>query len=285
MIGYYFNHPASRMPPPTSGYLHGKTPSFACQADPRFSYCLYVPRGYAERSPAVRMLVVIHDTLRNNQSLRDLFADYAEQSNTIVVAPLFPAGIGTPDDLDHYKYLRFRDIRFDEILLAMTAEVAARYGVSDARFALFGFSGGAHFAHRFLYLEPARLSRLVVAAPGSVTLPVTDYRWWPGLGDFEAVFGRPVPWDALKQVPVHLVVGANDTNPGGTIQSKDHPNWVDGACAAGGNRVERLKSLHEHLKRVGASASYEELPGVGHEMGPVAQAAISFLEGSTPRPA
>lgn len=261
-----------------SSYHLGKTASFACQADPRFSYCLYVPRGYAQRLPAARMLVAIHDTLRSNQALRDLFADHAERTNSIVLAPLFPAGIGTPDDLDHYKYLRFRDIRFDEVLLAMVAEVGARYGVGASRFSLFGFSGGAHFAHRLLYVEPARISRLVVASPGAVTLPVEDYPWWPGLADFEQVFGRPVAWDAVKRVDTHLIVGARDINPDGIVTSRDHPQWVEGADAAGANRVERLKSLHEHLKRRGANVGFEELPGVAHDIAPVAAAAIRFLE-------
>ena len=272
------------MIPSISGYMIGRTPSFACRADQRFSYCLYVPTTFSTRRPE-RMLVAMHDTLRNNQLLRDRFAEFAESTNTLVVAPLFPAGIVVPNDLDNYKYLRFADIRFDELLLQMTAEVAQRYGVDDARFSLFGFSGGAHFAHRFLYVHPQRLTSVVVAAPGSVTLPVNDYRWWAGLADFEQVFGRPVPWDRVRQVPIHLVVGSADTDPGGIVQSKDHPNWVQGAAAAGNNRVERLKSLHTHLRRLDTRVSFEELAGVGHEIGPVVQAAIRFLEGSAPRPA
>lgn len=268
-------------PPP---YFTGRTPAVACQADQRFSYCLYVPEAAVEQGPEkVRMLVVIHDTLRNNQALRDAFVELAESTRTIVVAPLFPAGIEEPGNLDNYKYLRYRGIRFDELLLAMTGEVAARYGVSDARFMLFGFSGGAHFAHRFLYAHPSRLSAAVAAAPGSVTLPVEDYRWWPGIGGFEETFGKPVDWTALRRVPLHLVVGALDTDPGGIVQSQDHPNWVEGAAAAGTNRVERLRSLHTALKARGASVSIEELAGAGHELGPVTEAAIRFLKG-LPRP-
>jgi len=261
-----------------SPYLLGKTPSFTCQADALFSYCLYVPRDYAERPRPARMLVAIHDTLRNNQALRDLFSDYAERNNVVVLAPLFPAALGSPPELDHYKYLRSRDVRFDELLLSMAEEVASFYRIDASRFDLFGFSGGGHFAHRFLYAQPARISRLVAASPGSVTLPVEDYRWWPGLGGFDKVFGRPVPWDDVKRVPAHLVVGANDTHPGGIIQSRDHPKWIEGADAAGANRVERLKSLHEHLTRRGARVSFEQLAGVAHEAAPVVTAAVRFFE-------
>jgi poly(3-hydroxybutyrate) depolymerase len=257
----------------TPGYFTGKTPSFACQADPRFSYCLYVPR----QAPVRSMLVAVHDTLRNNQALRDAFAEHAEASGTLVLAPLFPAGIGSPHDLDDYKYLHSGGVRYDEVLMAMVDEVASRHAVDAARFALFGFSGGAHFAHRLLYLRPERLAALVIAAPGSVTLPDARLRWWAGLADFETRFGRPVDWDALRQVPVHLVVGAADTDPAGTIGSPDHPLWVEGADTAGANRVERLHTLHSQLLALQCKATLETLPGVGHVVDPAVAAAIRFF--------
>lgn len=262
-----------------TGYWLGRTPTIACQADQRFSYCLYVPPAYAQRAEPPKLLVVLHDTLRNHQALRDAFAVYAERANVIVLAPLFPAGIGTPDDLDHYKYLRYGDIHFDQLLLAMTAEVAAKYGVSDTRFALFGFSGGAHFAHRFLYLQPHRLASVVAGSPGSVTLPTEDYDWWPGLGGFAAIFGRPVDWDQVRAVPTCLVVGADDVNTRGIVSSADHPNWVEGANAAGTNRVERLRTLHRCLRERGVDATLKVLDNVGHSVDPIIEAAIAYFEG------
>lgn len=261
-----------------TGYWLGRTPTIACQADQRFSYCLYVPAKYAERAERPTLLVALHDTLRNHQALRDAFSEHAERTNAIVVAPLFPAGIGEANDLDHYKYLRFRDIHFDELLLAMTREVSARYGVDGERFALFGFSGGAHFAHRFLYAHPGHLESLVVGSPGSVTLPSEDYAWWPGLSDFAAIFGRPVDWERVRKVPTYLVVGAKDVNPHGIVNSEDHPNWVDGANAAGANRVERLRALHAHLAKRQDDVTFEALAGVRHEIDPIVKAAIGFLE-------
>lgn len=262
------------MSPRPLGYFAGRTPSFACQADPRFSCCLYVPRTTRPRS----LLVAVHDTLRNNQALRDLFVEYAEASGTLVLAPLFPAGIGDANELDDYKYLRGRDVHYDEVLLAMVGEVSARYAVDGSQFALFGFSGGAHFAHRFLYLRPERLSAVVVAAPGSVTLPDARLHWWAGLADFEARFGRPVDWDALRRVAAHLVVGADDTDPAGTIRAPDHPHWMEGADAAGSNRVERLRALHAQLLAHECKVSFEALPGEGHVVEPIVAAAIRFFD-------
>src|SRR5687768_10722019 len=183
-----------------TGYWLGRTPTVACRSDQRFSYCLYVPPGYSQRPERPTLLVVLHDTLRNHQALRESFVQYAERSNTIVLAPLFPAGIGAPEDLDHYKYLRFGDIHYDTLLLAMAAEVAEKYRIDASRFSMFGFSGGAHFAHRFLYVHPERLAALVIGSPGSVTLPTEEHAWWPGLKDFAARFGRRVHWEDRKSV-------------------------------------------------------------------------------------
>lgn len=257
----------------------GRTTSFASQADQRFSYCLHVPKAWGDQPAATRLLVAMHDSLRDNAALRDRFSEYAEASNTLVLAPLFPAAIEAPDDVDNFKYLRFRDIRFDEILLAMVEEIAARYRVRPETFTLFGFSGGAHFSHRMLYAHPSRLEAVIAASPGSVTLPTEEHAWWPGLRDFADVFGRPVDWDAARRVPVHLIVGAEDTDPNGIVRSRESPSWREGADAAGANRVERLRSLHAQLNAKGVAASFEALEGVAHEAGPVVEAAIRFLRG------
>jgi predicted esterase len=259
-----------------SHYFVGKTPSIACQADPRFSYCLFVPAGYRERALQPRILVAVHGTDRINQHLRDHFAEFAEATNTIVIAPLFPGGLLVPDDLDNYKYLSFRGIRFDQVVLAMVEQVASRYQLDASTFMLFGFSGGAHFAHRFFYVCPERLSAVVVAAPGSVTLPNTDRPWWPGLRDYAAIFGRDIPWVEMSKVPIHLVVGSRDTNTFEIVTSREHPNWVEGATAAGANRIERLQSLYRELFALQMQVTHEEVPGVGHELVPLVQAAVRF---------
>ena len=79
-------------------------------------------------------------------------------------------------------------------------------------------------------------------------------------------------------MPAHLIVGSDDTNPRGIVQSKDNPNWVEGAGAAGSNRVERLRTLHAQLKKRGARVTFEELAGVGHELEPVVVAAVRYFE-------
>lgn len=263
---------------PLSVFHFGKTASFACQFDQRFSYCLHVPRSFNVALPMrPRVLVAVHDTARHNQSLRDQFADFAEASGTIVLCPLFPGNVGIDDDLDGYKYLRYADVRYDQVLIAMVEEVAGRYGFEAPKFMLFGFSGGGHFAHRFAYLHPELVTAAVVASPGSVTLPVKQYQWWVGVGDFSQRFGKAFDLECLRRVRMHLVVGANDTNPAGIVQSPESKNWVPGADATGTNRVERLHTLYRHLLEKRVPVSLEVVDGVGHEVGPIVTAAIRFF--------
>lgn len=262
---------------PLSPYQLGKTVSFASQTDPRFSFCLYVPPSYRSAASGP-ILVTVHGTDRNNQSLRDLFCDFADETNSIVLSPLFPVGVEA-NDLDNYKYLGGPGIRFDELLLSMVDEVSQRYEVDGSRFLLFGFSGGAHLAHRMLYVHPERLRAVVVGAPGGVTLPDQRLAWWAGVKDYAELFGRAVPWERMREIPVHLVVGAEDTDPKGTIQNRHDPRWIDGADQAGSHRVARLRSLYQQLHSAGLQVSLDMLDGVRHELAPVAAEGIRFFRG------
>ncbi|WP_425450163.1 hypothetical protein, partial [Virgifigura deserti] len=136
-------------------YDVGATPFFACQADQRVSYCLYVPRDYAiDGTASYDLLVIMHGTGRLAAAYRDDFAKFAEEQGVIILAPLFPAGLVEPYELSNYKLLRYHDLAFDRLLLSMVAEVRERYRLAGERFLLYGFSGGGHFTHRFLYLHP-----------------------------------------------------------------------------------------------------------------------------------
>ena len=154
-----------------SYYDFGRTTVYACQADPRFSYCAYVPENYKEDAEnRYALAVVVHGTDRGMVAYREHFIDFAEANDCIVLAPLFPVGIPSQGDLSNYKLIRAGDIRFDHVLLAMVEELARKYRVDAERFLLYGFSGGGHFAHRFFYLHPKRLAGVSIGAPGVVTL-------------------------------------------------------------------------------------------------------------------
>jgi poly(3-hydroxybutyrate) depolymerase len=149
----------------------GSTSSYACQYDQRFSYYAYIPSSYDENlNIDYPLAVIVHGNERAAQKYRSVFKDFAEANQTIILAPLFPCGIIEPYDMDNYKFIKFHDIRFDYVLLAMVDELAEKYRIDHSQFLLHGFSGGGQFVHRFYYLHPDRLLGVSIGAPGRLTL-------------------------------------------------------------------------------------------------------------------
>jgi len=257
-----------------SYYDFGRTTVYACQADQRFSYCTYVPDDYDEGADKrYALAVVVHGTERGMITYRDRFIDFAEESGCIVLAPLFPAGISEPGELSGYKLLRAGDIRYDQILLAMIDEIAAKYRLLGSRFLLYGFSGGGHFVHRFFHLYPERLAGVSIGAPGVVTLLDSGRDFWVGVRDQQQLFGRGVDLDAMRRVPVHMVIGAEDKETWEiTIRPGDRW-WMEGADLAGADRQDRMRALRQSYARHGIAVRQDVVPGAGHDgsavLGPV----------------
>ena len=256
----------------------GATTVYACGLDQRFSYCAYVPEGYDEdgtdRWP---LAVVVHGTERGMQRYRDGFADFAERHGVIVLAPLFPVGITEPGDLSSYKLLRAGDLHYDAVLLAMIAETQARYRIEGDRVLMYGFSGGGHFTHRFLYLHPERLLGASIGAPGVVTLLDFEHDWWVGVRNFEAVFGKKLDLDAIRRVPVQMVIGGDDTETWEITIKPGDAWWMPGADMAGANRQDRMRSLRRSLESQGVAVQQDTVPGIGHDDRQLLGAVKSFF--------
>ena len=268
-------------------YGIGPTTLFASRADQRFSFCLYVPTSYqGTGTKPYPLAVIVHGTNRPALHYRDAFADFAESQDCVVLAPLFPGGIGQPGEIHNYKFIKFGDIRFDLVLLAMIDEVAEVYRIDKRRFLLHGFSGGGQFAHRFFYLHPERLLGISIGAPGVVTLLDEHRDWWVGVRTLEQEFGRPLDREAMRQVPVQMVIGAEDTDNWDIILAPDSPlwqaYWMPGANDAGQTRVARLEALRESFERFGIAVRFDVVQGVAHEgfkiLEPVKEFFASALE-------
>ena len=230
------------------------TPVYASRVDQRFGFCLFVPDDLGPgRAPLV---VVQHGTDRDFMHDRDHLQSFAEEHRVVLLAPLFPAGIIEPGDLDGYKFIDFHGIRFDQVLLAIVDEVAERWPVDVARFYLHGFSGGGQFAHRFLYLHPDRLAGVSIGAPGRITRLDDTLPWWTGTQDWEERFGRPIDLDAVRRVPVLMVVG-----------DRDIP------------RVDGLRALQRSFEAHGIGVRLEIVPGVGHHGESILAPVRDFLAG------
>jgi pimeloyl-ACP methyl ester carboxylesterase len=262
-----------------SYYDFGRTTIHCAQADKRFSYCAYVPHSYDEEgTDRYRLFVSVHGTMRDVGDYRDAFIDFAERHQVIILAPLFPAGITAPGELSSYKMMRAGTLHYDAILLSMVDEMAQRYRLDCGRFGLFGFSGGGHFAHRFLYLHPERLSAVSIGAPGIVTLLDADHDFWVGVRDFEAVFAKPLDIDAIRRVDVQMVIGGDDTDTWEIAISPDSPMWMPGAGLAGANRQDRMKSLKASFEAHGITVRHDVVPGVAHRRDGLMPAIEDFLD-------
>lgn len=265
-----------------SAYDFGRTTVYASRMDQRFSYSAYVPEDYDEHgTDSYRLLVAVHGTLRDMTPYRDAFIPFAERHRCIVLAPLFPAGIESPTDVSSYKMLAPAAIRYDLVLLSMIEEMKARYRIGGDRFGLLGFSGGGHFAHRFLYLHPERLAAVSIGAPGVVTLLDFDHDFWVGVRDIEAVMGRPINLPAMRRAAVQMVIGGDDTETWEIAIPPGSPNWRPDGDIAGANRQDRMRALKSSFENHGIAVRHDIVPGVGHRSAGIFPAVEVFFDDAT----
>lgn len=260
-------------------YDLGPTAIFASKADPRFHYCLYVPPQVG-RGAKVDLLVAVHGTTRTSfLEFRDGFAEFGRWNDVAVLCPIFPVGVRGDGARSGYKYMAEGDIRYDLALLDMIDEVATKYDQDWSRFAVFGFSGGGHFAHRMAILHPDRLWAACIGAPGSVTLldPMRD--WWVGIRDLRERFDIAFDGEALAKVPVQMVVGDADLETWEITHQPGSTYWMDGANDAGRTRPERLKALAESFRAAGVQVQLDLVPGVSHDRTKVLGRVKDFLAG------
>lgn len=260
-------------------YDLGPTAIFASKADPRFHYCLYVPPSVG-RGAKVDLLVAVHGTSRTSfLEFRDGFAEFGRWNDVAILCPIFPIGVRSDGARSGYKYMAEGDIRYDLVLLDMIAEVAAKYGQDWQRFAVFGYSGGGHFAHRMAILHPAKLWAACIGAPGSVTLLDPKRDWWVGIRDLEARFGIAFDGSALAKVPVQMVVGEADLETWEITHQPGSTYWMEGANDAGRTRPERIRALADSFRAAGVSVQLDVLPGVSHDRLKVLGKVKDFLAG------
>ena len=257
-------------------YDLGHTTVFASRHDPRFSYCLYVPSTLQQDDPP-DLVVAMHGTGRAFTSYRDAFADFGRWNNCIILCPLFPVGVLGDGNRDGFKYMQEADIRYDRVLLSIVEEVGEHYGIDVGRFALFGYSGGGHFAHRFLMFHPERLWAASIGAPGSVTLLDPSRDWWVGIRNVKERFGIEIDPAAMARVPVQMIVGAADLETWEITHREGGRNWMPGANDAGRTRPERLDSLRRSFEARGIKVRFDLVPNVPHDGNRVVEHVESFF--------
>jgi dienelactone hydrolase len=204
-----------------------------------------------ERPVRYKLIVLIHGNERGPELYRDSFKRFAEETESVVLAPLFPAGLTEFDEMENYNLLRHRGINYDEILLNIISEADSRFRVETDRIFLHGFSAGGQFVHRFYYLYPEIIRALSIGTSGWVTFLDHSLPWPRGLKGFKEIFGKSPDLAKLRDVKVQLCVGADDN----FIYNQEIPH----------TRLELNRKLHANFLDNGIQALFSLVPGVAHQ--------------------
>lgn len=157
-------------PQPERPLRRGRVKRYTLRDDPAQQYYLYVPTRVRERAP---LLVSVHGLTRKAFQHARRWAPYAERYGVVVVAPRFDE-----DRFGDYQRLgRDEGGRADAVLDEIVRDANRLAGMAEEPIALFGFSGGAQFAHRYAMAYPGKVARAVLVSAGWYTFPDPAVRY------------------------------------------------------------------------------------------------------------
>lgn len=225
---------------------------------PAREYFVHVSRSADEKSPVV---VLVHGITRNAAEHIFRFGPLAEETGAILVAPLF-----AKEPYGQYQQLADpkSGVRADVALLDILKVISTETGASTERVHLFGFSGGAQFAHRFMMLHPKRVAAVAVTAAGWYTLPSPDLPYPMGIGS-SPVAGRSFEPDAFLRVPRHVLVGGCDLARDESLRVSRKLDLLQGET-----RLARARTWFDAMEAEGKrhgiqpASSFTLLDGAGH---------------------
>jgi pimeloyl-ACP methyl ester carboxylesterase len=207
------------------------------------------------------VVVSVHGVSRNSaEHLEQMRA--ALRDDVAIVAPHFDAGA-----FPHYQRLGlgFAERRADLWLDASLAALAVETDLETTRFHLFGFSGGAQFAHRYALLNPGRVRAMQLAAAGYYTYLDENVPWPRGLSRAPLGGQMSLNRNFFLRIPIDIYVGDEDTDrdpalrKGRAIDAQQGPDRRSRAVAW----CTHLRGLQAKLGL--APAGVTVLDRVGHD--------------------
>lgn len=242
-----------------SAPLSGECVDLTLRAAQSLKCAVYRPTR--ERRPD-RVLVAVHGISRNYRSQALSFQPLAERLGVCLIAPLFDR-----ERFPNYQRLAARpgqcraDLALSMLLLAWQS---VRH-LPELKVHLFGYSGGAQFAHRYAYLYPDRIATLNVCSAGWYTLPNTEIRYPYGLQGWPEWLGEP-HLDAMVQLPMLGLVGDRDRQRDAALRQSARLDRCQGQ-----DRVARAQSWVEQMNQrrseqgLDTPVSLELMPGQEHD--------------------
>ena len=223
----------------------------------------------ARPRPGARPLIAVHGVARGARAKAEIFAARAAAQGRAVIAPVF-------DEARWNGYQRaVAPRRADLALLRLLAELRAEGLVDAPTLDLFGYSGGAQFAHRFAMLYPHLLGRLTLGSAGWWTFP--DAAPFPyGLGGPADGWGPRLAAGLPRflGLDIAVAVGARDDAPDAATRR--------GPALDAQQGIDRLSRARAWVAALEAAAGARRLPppairlavlpGCGHDFAACAAA-------------
>lgn len=237
----------------------GRVMSRSVPAQLAEDYFLYLP---TELKPSTRALVVVHGQNRNAAEYAFRFSQLAENLNLAIISPLLNEKL-FPD----YQRLgrRGHGQRADLAFMRMIDDASACVPSLKDGFHLFGYSGGAQFAHRFAMAYPKQIRSAVIAASGWYTFPETELAYPRGVRQPKKLKGVTFSPHEFLRVRQHLIVGDQDTARGAGLNRSKSLDRQQGRT-----RVERatrwMEAMNEAAESLGLTApiTMEIMHGAKH---------------------
>lgn len=177
------------------------------------------------------------------------------------MVPIFTAG-------QHRDYQRLgrrgRGVRADRLLDRCLAEIVSLTGADATEFYLFGYSGGAQFAHRYVMAHPHRVARAVVGAPGWYTFPDHRQRYPYGIRPNRRLADLNFNPERFLRVPIDVLIGREDTGSSNLRRTRR----LD--AQQGANRLERARNWVAAMREAAGmyglppAATLTEVDGADH---------------------
>ena len=209
-------------------------------------------------------LIAVHGIRRGAELQAALFAKRAAALGRPVIAPVF----------DTSSWLGYQQAflcgRADLALLDLILSLRKAGVVQSEKLDLFGFSGGAQFAHRFAMLHPDRVSRLSVASPGWYTFPDSasyPYGLWPRPNHTDEWSYRMISnLDRFLALPINVCVGENDC-----LRDRNTRSGAEIDAQQGRHRLERARRWTQAIRsaatelKISSDVLLHVLKGCGHD--------------------
>lgn len=251
-------------------------------ADKPIRVWYYVP----ENKPDAEVLILMHGNSRNAEGYWKSMKQQAERHQFLLIVPEFSKE-HFPSSRDYHQGGMFtrggkqrpREVWAFSVIEPLFDDIKKRTGNRSKEYALYGFSAGSQFVHRFLMFSPDnRVSRAIAAAAGTYTMPEESIAYSYGLKNTHI---RTKDIHNVLQKDLTILVGEADT-----VLSRSDLVKTPAANRQGRDRVARGQEFYRQAKELAKRESlpfnwkFGLVPHAGHTQSQLAEPVANILFGN-----